>query len=116
MEKIGRVLKYQRQSLGISLREAEEGTKINLRYLHAIEEGNFQVIPGGRFYLKGFLKNYGNYLGLDGSALVEYYEQLLQEQSVTYEEKKALRYSSLPKKKGGFLQSLYHTLISFMQL
>ena len=42
-------------------------------YLEAIEDGNYAVIPG-RVYAKGFIRNYGNYLGLDGDRLVKVYQ------------------------------------------
>lgn len=116
MEKIERILKCQRKRQGFSLCEAEEATKISIRYLRAIENGDFNAIPGGQFYLKGFLRMYGNYLHLDGDAVVKYYEDSLSEHLVSYEEKKALRMAAVSKKKNGFFHSIYNSLTSFMQL
>ena len=72
---IGENLKNARESKGISLRKAEEDTKIRKRYLQALEEGNYDVIPG-RVYAKGFLRNYANYLGLDQEEILMEYKLL----------------------------------------
>ncbi|ETJ28943.1 hypothetical protein Q604_UNBC16509G0001, partial [human gut metagenome] len=42
-------------------------------YLEAIEDGNYDIIPG-QVYVKGFIRNYGNYLDLDGDRLVKVYQ------------------------------------------
>lgn len=58
----------------MSLEVAEENTKIRRKYLEALENENFGILPG-RVYVKGFLKNYAGFLGLDADALVEAYDQ-----------------------------------------
>lgn len=70
MEKIGDVLRNTRQVKGISLREVEEATKIRLRYLEALENSDYEQIPG-RVYALGFLRNYARFLGLDAQELIE---------------------------------------------
>ncbi|MCL6581106.1 MAG: DUF4115 domain-containing protein [Firmicutes bacterium] len=73
MEEIGRRLKARREELGLTLEQAQAETKIRRRYLEALEAGNDQVIPG-EVYVKGFLRFYANFLGLDGTALVQEYK------------------------------------------
>ena len=80
MQEIGEVLRERRESLGTSLEEIEAVTKIRLRYLKAIEEGQFHEIPG-EVYVRGFLRKYAQCLGLDGEKIVEHYRQLLGEDS-----------------------------------
>ena len=46
---------------------------IKTTYLEAIEDGNYDIIPG-QVYVKGFIRNYGNYLDLDGDRLVKVYQ------------------------------------------
>lgn len=60
--------------MGITLETAEERTKIRRKYLEALENENFGLLPG-RVYVKGFLKNYGRLLGLDSDMLVSAYEE-----------------------------------------
>lgn len=74
MEEIGRRLRAAREGKGITLEQAEEDTKIRQKYLHALEAGREADIPG-EVYIKGFLRSYGNYLGLNGPALVEEYKR-----------------------------------------
>jgi len=68
---IGEKLKEIRESKGFSLDEIQEETKIQKRYLRAIEDGNFHILPGS-FYARAFIKEYAQALGLD-------YEELLEE-------------------------------------
>lgn len=63
MQTAGQVLKEVRLKKGISLGQAEEATKINQRFLRALEEGDYQSLPS-LSSIKGFLKNYGEYLDL----------------------------------------------------
>jgi cytoskeleton protein RodZ len=71
---IGPQLRAAREAREISLEQAEEETKIRKKYLEALEHDNPEVIPGD-VYVKGFLRSYANYLGLDGARLVEQYKE-----------------------------------------
>ena len=53
-----------RERKGVDLLRAERDTKIRLRYLSALERGDYADLPGA-VYTKGFLRNYAIYLGLD---------------------------------------------------
>jgi cytoskeletal protein RodZ len=53
-----------RERKGVDLRRAERDTKIRVRYLSALERGDYRQLPGA-VYTKGFLRNYAIYLGLD---------------------------------------------------
>lgn len=59
----------------MSLEQAEEQTKIRRKYLEALEEEAFDVLPG-RVYVRGFLRNYARFLGLDAEALVARFEEM----------------------------------------
>ena len=62
--RLGERLKDCRQKLGVSLSEAAEATNISVKYLAAIEAGEFNKLPG-EVYTKSFLKVYTKFLGLD---------------------------------------------------
>jgi len=64
MGSIGETLRAARETKGVSLQQAEEDTKIRKRYLEALEDEDYDIIPG-RVYAKGFLRNYADYLGLN---------------------------------------------------
>lgn len=72
MRHIGQQLKDARERRGLSLQDVEQKTKIGTRYLQAIEEGQFDLIPG-EVYLKGFIRSYARTVGVDGEALIEEY-------------------------------------------
>lgn len=73
---IGEKLKEARQQTGLTLNDVQEMTKIQKRYLQAIEEGNFHILPGS-FYAKAFIKEYANAVGLNANELLEIYEDEL---------------------------------------
>lgn len=75
MRELGDFLYQERQKKGITLEELEQITKIRSKYLRAIEEGDFEVIPG-EVYLKGFLKSYAEAVGVEGRNVLAWYEQI----------------------------------------
>jgi cytoskeleton protein RodZ len=70
MFEIGISLREARLRQGLDLAEIERATKVRSRYLKALEEEQFEVLPG-QTYVKGFLKAYADHLGLDGDLYVE---------------------------------------------
>ena len=68
----GEELKRERELREISLREISEATKINLRYLDALERNDFERLPGGVFN-KGFVRAYAEYIGVDPETMVNAY-------------------------------------------
>jgi len=75
MASLGQELKQEREKRGISLEEISRVTRISLRFLQAIENDNFEALPGG-FFNKAFLRAYLNYLGIDEKAILSRYPHL----------------------------------------
>jgi cytoskeleton protein RodZ len=69
---IGNSLREARLRQGLELPRIETETKIRGKYLRALEEEQFEVLPG-ETYVKGFLRTYAEYLGLDGQLYVDEY-------------------------------------------
>jgi cytoskeleton protein RodZ len=67
---IGNSLREARLRQGLDFPEIEQRTKIRGKYLRALEEEQFDVLPG-QTYVKGFLRSYSEYLGLDGQLYVD---------------------------------------------
>jgi len=67
---IGNSLREARLRQGYELPRVEADTKIRAKYLRALEEERFEVLPG-ETYVKGFLRTYSEYLGLDGQLYVD---------------------------------------------
>jgi cytoskeletal protein RodZ len=70
--KLGAVLRTAREAKFIDLARVERDTKIRIRYLAALERGDYRDLPEP-IYTRGFLRNYGLYLGLDPEYLVDLY-------------------------------------------
>jgi transcriptional regulator with XRE-family HTH domain len=71
---IGATLREARTRRKVDLSEVEAATKIRIRYLQAIENEDWDVLPGGA-YTRGFIRTYAGYLGLDGERLAEEYRR-----------------------------------------
>ena len=63
------VLKSKRESQNIEIAEICEFTKINPRYIEAIEQGDFTVLPN--VYIRLFLKSYVKFIGADSAKALE---------------------------------------------
>jgi hypothetical protein len=74
---IGEVLKRTRTRRKIDIRTVEQRTKIRIKYLRALENEEWDVLPGPA-YAKGFLRTYAQFLGLDGDALVDEYRRTVE--------------------------------------
>ena len=70
---VGTLLREARLAKGLSIAEAEHGTSIRGRYLEALERDEYEKTPG-EVFLKGMIRNYGNFLGLNGPELVQLYK------------------------------------------
>jgi len=66
---LGQKLKETREAKGLSIDQLHEITKIQKRHLVAIEEGNYDVLPGA-FYARAFIKQYADAVGLNGEELL----------------------------------------------
>lgn len=66
---IGERLREAREEKNITLESLQETTKIQKRYLVAIEEGNFDILPG-KFYARAFIKEYALAVGLNPAELL----------------------------------------------
>ena len=65
-------LKNTRNSKKITLKEISEYTKINIKYLEALENGDFNILPN--VYTRLFLRSYCNFLGIDYRTTLDEYE------------------------------------------
>ncbi|MEZ5125768.1 MAG: DUF4115 domain-containing protein [Thermoleophilia bacterium] len=72
MFEIGNTLREARVRRQVTLQQAEEDTKIRVKYIQAMENEEFDVMPGPT-YVKGFLRTYSQYLELDPDVIVGEY-------------------------------------------
>lgn len=76
MKEIGNKLKEKREENGVSIEEAAEDLKLRPSQIVSIEEGKKEDFEDV-LYLKYFIRDYAKYLGLDGEALVDEFNEYL---------------------------------------
>jgi len=76
----GRYLRTHRRSKGISIEEVSQRTKINVAMLRHLENDNFEALPAPAF-VKGFIRAYGQVVGVDVQEAIKRYEDMLAMQS-----------------------------------
>ena len=74
MFEIGSSLRQARRHRRLELADVERSTHIRVRYLAALEEERFDVLPSPA-YVRGFLRTYAEFVGLDGGLLVDEYNE-----------------------------------------
>ena len=101
MFEIGNSLREARLRQGLDFPEIEQGTKIRGKYLRALEDEHFDLLPA-QTYVKGFLRSYAEYLGLDGQLYVDEYNSRF---VVGEEEPQSRPRRSVPPSRGVQVQS-----------
>lgn len=86
MADIGEKLRSAREAKGLSIEDIEKATKIQGRYLTAIEQDEFDKLPGD-FYVRAFIRQYAQVVGIDGKQLLsEYHNEIPQAEPEEYVE------------------------------
>ena len=73
MFEIGNTLREARMRRSLDIPDCESATKIRAKYLRAMEEEHFDLLPSPA-YVRGFLRTYAEYLTLDGQLVLDEYE------------------------------------------
>ena len=74
MKTVGCILKEARIAKKLTLADVEKVTKIRAKFLDAIEQDAYQLLPSP-IYAKGFVKNYGEYLGLESTRVMAFFRR-----------------------------------------
>ncbi|MBO8155166.1 MAG: helix-turn-helix domain-containing protein [Bacillaceae bacterium] len=113
---LGKKLKEAREEKQLSLQDIQDMTKIQRRYLDAIEKGNFRVMPGN-FYVRAFIREYAIAVGLNPDELLEEFKNELpstreeDEQAQLSRVKKHRRTSEPSGKPSAFLSFLPRIMV-----
>ena len=81
MNDLGEFLRRERELRRITLEDVAENTKISRRYLEAIEDDRYERLPGEAF-VRGFIRSYVKYIGLDQAETMLMYDQARSGQTV----------------------------------
>lgn len=74
MKTVGIMLREARVSKNLSIEQVERDTKIRRKFLEGIESDDYRGLPS-QSYAKGFIKNYGVYLGLNADTLLAFFRR-----------------------------------------
>ncbi|GEN44985.1 helix-turn-helix domain-containing protein [Alkalibacillus haloalkaliphilus] len=111
---LGQRLKEAREEKGITIEQLAESTKIQKRYLTAIEDHQWDTIPGN-FYVRAFVREYADAVGLSGDELItEYANELPSGDDRTYEYMTPSRKNSKAQKASNQIFTLLPKLLVFL--
>jgi cytoskeletal protein RodZ len=82
VKELGAMLREARERKGVTLTDAQQATKIRLLFLQALETQNYRVLPPP-FYIRGFIKTYSTYLGLDPRQTVQIFDEMLENDNLS---------------------------------
>ncbi|SEB02175.1 protein RodZ, contains Xre-like HTH and DUF4115 domains [Thalassobacillus cyri] len=112
---LGTRLREARESKGFSLEDIQQVTKIQKRYLQAIEKGDHSVLPG-TFYARAFIREYAAAVGLSPDEIMEEYKNELpaspEESAVSYNRMQRSKEEASPSN-GGFSR-IFPTIITII--
>ena len=74
VENFGLYLKHERELRGVALEEIAETTKIHIRFLEALENNDFDNMPG-EVFVKGYIRSYAKVIGFDSEEMVNAYDE-----------------------------------------
>jgi cytoskeleton protein RodZ len=115
MASLGQELKRERELRGISLKEIAGSTKINIKFLQALENDELEILPG-EFFIKGILSAYAKCLGLEKEyVLNKYYEDsLLKELDSESEHQTKKSSSNVFPRKLNFFSLVFISVLLFL--
>ena len=76
LTELGEQLRHARELRGLSLRDLEQATRIRVKYLRALEEGDLNVLST-EVQIRGFLRNYALHVGLDPESALRRLQQAI---------------------------------------
>lgn len=97
MSELGTRLREARVEKGYTLNTLQQMTKIQKKYLQAIEEGQYDEVPG-KFYVRAFIKQYADMVGLSGDELLEEFQEELEANSDEVDETVAPSETPIPSR------------------
>jgi len=105
MKEIGEWLRRERTARSVSLESVRDETKITMRFLQALEDGEFEKLPGEP-YVSGFIRLYARAVGFDPAPVLAKYREFQAKEAA----KRELMQDSRPSRARTFLTKLNEAL------
>lgn len=112
MSQLGARFREAREVRGLTIAEAASETRILGRYLQALEDGDFDQLPGD-VYARGFIRNYAQFLDLPADELIQVYRR---ERGAPTEKIKVVPAAVPPRTRSCLLPSAFFTFFSILVL
>ena len=106
---IGQKLKDARIRKGYSITDISKQTKIQERYLIAIEEGNLDILPDA-FYARTFIKQYAEMVDFDSAQIVREFDEKTDEQEPKPKQKRTITHKSIKDSSSGTWATIKESL------
>lgn len=107
---IGEKLRKARLEKGITYEDVVKDTKIRARYLQALEEEDWDIFPG-KVYLKGFLRTYSSYLGLNDGEFIEQIKEIGTKEAEILNIPQKIEIPGRPRRKMGIVYGIIAVLL-----
>ncbi len=112
MSQLGARFREAREARGLTIAEAAAETRILARYLQALEDGDFEQLPGD-VYARGFIRNYAQFLDLPADELIQVYRR---ERGAPTEKIRVVPAAVPPRTRSCLLPSAFFTFFSILVL
>lgn len=112
MSQLGARFREAREARGLTLAEAASNTRILARYLQALEEGDYEQLPGD-VYARGFIRNYAQFLELPADELIQVYRR---ERGAPTDKIKVVPAAVPPRTRSCLLPSAFFSFFSILVL
>lgn len=93
---LGRYLRETREAKELTLEQAVSTLRIRQHILESFERGEFLIVDASSVQIRGFIRNYARFLGLDDDLVIQYYESSLQGSRKRRRQKKEKRRTKRP--------------------
>ena len=116
MIEIGKILREARERNNLTIDDIQIGTKIRSKYIKALEEGTFNLLPGGEIYVKGFIKNYCEVVGLNQHEVLRRYKELRDKENEPKMQETKQEIKETVEKRIGFNKTIVSLSLIFVVL
>ena len=115
VDNFGSYLKSERELRGVPLEEISTTTKIPIRFLQALENNQFDELPG-EVFIRGYIRSFAQAIGFDGDEMISAYDETIIKPSTSSKNKNNLIENQNSENKNSLLGLPFPHTITFFSL